>query len=182
MDVITNEMEEVIYLGGGCFWCMEAVFQRIEGVTEVSSGYMGGLIKNPTYREVCSGLTGHVEVIKIVYEPDVLYIDTIMSVFFTSHDPTSLNRQGADVGTQYKSIVFCTTTAQKVDVEKYLRGHVSDFKSPIVTEIEDASEFYEAEDFHQNYYNINPLQSYCSIVIQPKLTKVRSKFSNIMKT
>ncbi|MCO5231251.1 MAG: peptide-methionine (S)-S-oxide reductase MsrA [Chitinophagales bacterium] len=176
-------MNEVITLGGGCFWCTEAVFQRIKGVDTVVSGYMGGSTKNPSYMEVCTGLTGHVEVIQIAFQPNVVSLKELLEIFFMSHDPTTLNRQGADEGTQYKSVVFYENETQKqiiLDVIKEFE--VSKIlKSPIVTEVTPSSIFYPAEIGHQNYYNLNSSQPYCTFVISPKIHKVEKLFKEQLK-
>lgn len=170
---------EKVYLGGGCFWCLEAVYQQVAGVQSVVSGYMGGHIKNPCYREVCTGMTGHAEVVEIVFDTDIICFEDILEIFWNIHDPTTLNRQGADKGTQYRSVVFCTTDTQlqKAVISKHETGQ-SLWADPIVTEIKPAEVFYPAEDYHQNYFNDHPEQSYCSIVIAPKISKFRKQFSD----
>ena len=169
--------------GAGCFWCVEAVFQRIEGVHEVVSGYMGGKVKNPTYREVCSGLTGHAEVIQLTYDPAVVSFETLLEVFWKTHDPTTPNRQGNDVGTQYRSAVFYHDEAQKESATHYKAKleAAGAFDRPIVTEITAAGTFYPAEDYHQNYFNEHGSQPYCSIIIQPKVAKLKQVFSEKLK-
>lgn len=174
---------ETATFGAGCFWCVEAIFQRIKGVEDVKSGYMGGKIKNPTYREVCSGLTGHAEVIQLKYNPKVISYKELLEVFFQTHDPTTLNRQGADVGTQYRSVIFYHNETQKElaeQIKKELNNN-NVFDKPVVTEISAATEFYVAEDYHQNYYNENSSQPYCSYVIQPKLEKLKKVFGDKLK-
>ena len=173
----TVNLEQAIF-GAGCFWCVEAVFQRVPGVTKVESGYSGGSIKNPTYREICSGLTGHAEVCKISFDPNKVSYETLLSVFWQTHDPTTLNRQGADVGTQYRSAVFYTSEAQKLAAEKFKQelDKSGAFANPIVTEITALTNYYPAEDYHQNYYNQNSGQSYCQFVIAPKLEKFEKVF------
>lgn len=169
--------------GNGCFWCTEAIFQQLNGVEKVVSGYMGGKVKNPTYKEVCSGLTGHAEVIQISYDPAKITFDELLEVFWKTHDPTTLNRQGADVGTQYRSVVFYHNDTQKalaIDYRKKL-DESGAFDNPIVTEVTAASEFYPAEDYHQNYYNLNGSAPYCSYVIQPKIEKFKKVFKNKLK-
>lgn len=170
--------EEKITLGAGCFWCVEAVFQRVNGVIKVESGYSGGLIVQPSYREVTSGLTGHAEVVQVTFNPDVIPLSRILEIFWKTHDPTTLNRQGADVGTQYRSAIFFhSTEQQKVATE--LKKTLSDAKiweQPIVTEITAFKAFYPAEDYHQNYYNQNASQPYCRFVIVPKLEKFEELF------
>ncbi len=159
---------ERITFGGGCFWCIEAVFQRLKGVTSVVSGYAGGKVENPTYKQVCTGETGHAEVVQIEFQPSVVSYDKLMEVFWAAHDPTTLNRQGADVGTQYRSVVFFENERQKAIAEKSKATAQKDFMAPIVTEISPMPKFYKAEDYHQNYYN-------CSVVITPKLQKLLHK-------
>lgn len=173
----------VATFGSGCFWCTEAVFQRLNGVLTVTSGYTGGKVKNPTYKEVCSGLTGHAEVIQVTYDPTIVTFDELLEVFWKTHDPTTLNRQGADVGTQYRSVVFYHTPEQKTLAEAYKQKlDVSGaFNAPIVTEISPIAEFYPAEDYHQNYYNLNGNAPYCSYVIQPKLEKFEKVFAKKLK-
>lgn len=169
--------------GSGCFWCTEAVFQRLKGVEKVVSGYSGGKIKNPTYREVCSGLTGHAEVIQITYNPQEISYSELLEVFWKTHDPTTLNRQGNDIGTQYRSVVFFHDEEQKQLAEHYKLEleKAGIFSSPIVTEISPATQFYEAEDYHQNYYNQNSSQPYCSYIITPKLDKLQKVFKEKLK-
>ncbi len=171
---------ETITFGAGCFWCVEAVYQRLKGVKSVTSGYMGGKLKNPTYREVCSGLTGHAEVCQITYDPAVISFQTLLEVFWQTHDPTTLNRQGADVGTQYRSAIFAHTDEQLQQAQEWKTNlnakHV--FPNPIVTQIEKASAFYPAEDYHQDYYNQNGYEPYCQIVIKPKMDKFLKAFKD----
>lgn len=168
--------------GAGCFWCVEAVFQDLKGVHSVVSGYEGGQTKNPTYREICSGLTGHAEVIQVKYDPAVIDFETLTKVFFTTHDPTTLNRQGADRGTQYRSVIFYHNEEQKTIAERlkttYATQHWDD---PIVTQIAPTDRFYPAEAYHQNYYNDNGMQPYCRIVINPKLSKLRRMHADLLK-
>lgn len=175
--------EEKATFGGGCFWCTEAIFERIEGVKGVISGYSGGNIKNPTYREVSSGATGHAEVIQITYDPAKVSYYTLLEVFFKTHDPTTLNRQGADVGTQYRSIVLYHTEQQKDQAREIIR-ELEDQKiwnNPIVTEIVPFEAFYPAEDYHQNYYENNSNQGYCRMVITPKIEKLEKIFEEKLK-
>ena len=161
-------------VGGGCFWCTEAVFQEVKGVEKVVSGYAGGTAPGrPTYREICSGLTGHAEVIQITFDANVISYADILVIFMTTHDPTTLNRQGADVGTQYRSVIFYHNKEQKEISETVVTELAPYFDSKIVTEISEIPIFYEAEDYHQNYYRNNKSQGYCSYVITPKLTKLR---------
>lgn len=164
--------------GAGCFWCVEAVFLELKGVSSVASGYMGGQRANPTYEQVCSGATGHAEVIQVAYDPRVITFPELLEVFWSVHDPTTLNRQGADVGTQYRSVVFYHTEGQKELALEYKKklDESAAFPAPIVTEISPATVFYKAEDYHQNYYNSNGSQPYCSLVIRPKVEKFRKVF------
>lgn len=179
---MTNTTETAIF-GAGCFWCVEAVFQQLNGVISVQSGYTGGTKDNPTYKEVCTGTTGHAEVCKIVFDPSKITFTELLEVFWTVHDPTTLNRQGADVGTQYRSAIFYTNEEQKVLAEKYKKelDKSGAFENPVVTEIVQASEFYPAEDYHNNYYNDNPNQGYCSMVIRPKVEKFKKVFGEKLK-
>ncbi|WP_412063047.1 peptide-methionine (S)-S-oxide reductase MsrA [Rubrivirga sp. IMCC45206] len=167
-----------IVLGGGCFWCVEAVMKPLKGVTEVVSGYANGHVANPTYREVCSGQTGHNEVVEVTFDPDVISLRDLLVVFFTTHDPTTLNRQGADRGTQYRSGVYTTDEAQRetADAVKAELTAQGVFPDPIVTEIEPLASFYPAEAYHQDYYARNPAQPYCQAVIAPKVSKLRSLY------
>jgi len=172
-----------ITFGNGCFWCTEAVFQSLKGVTSVTSGYMGGKILNPTYEQVCTGASGHAEVIHLEYDADVISLNELLLVFFKTHNPTTLNRQGNDVGTQYRSAIFYYTDEQKQASEAMIKTLTNEhvFDDPIVTEITPASEFYPAEDYHQNYFNDNPNKSYCAFVIQPKLNKFAKEFKDKIK-
>ena len=163
---------ELATFGGGCFWCTEAIFQRLPGVRSVASGYAGGKTENPTYEEVCGGRTGHAEVIQVEFEPAKTSFANLLEVFWHAHDPTTLNRQGADVGTQYRSIILYTSEEQKKVAEKSKLAAAPQFKDPIVTEIVPLKKFYKAEGYHQNYFNNNPSAPYCSFVIRPKLDKV----------
>jgi peptide-methionine (S)-S-oxide reductase len=158
--------------GAGCFWCVEAVFENLEGVHTVESGYMGGEVDNPTYREVCSGTTGHAEVIQIHFDPAVIRYETLLDWLWRSHDPTTLNRQGADSGTQYRSAIFYHDAAQCEAAEASKAAAQKHFDTPIVTEISEAETFYPAEDYHQDYYRLNPAAPYCQMVIGPKLRKL----------
>lgn len=169
--------------GAGCFWCVEAVFQRLAGVESVVSGYAGGHTKNPTYRDVCSGTTGHAEVAQITYDPSVVSFTDLLKVFFETHDPTQLNRQGNDVGTQYRSTIFYHNDEQKKISEEFKKqlDASGTWPAPIVTEIVPLKEFYPAEDYHQNYFNDNPSQPYCSFIIKPKLDKFTKVFKEKLK-
>jgi peptide-methionine (S)-S-oxide reductase len=162
-------------VGGGCFWCTEALFQMLPGVKSVASGYAGGTTENPTYKEVCTGRTGHAEVIQVEFDPKVVSYDKILQTFWEAHDPTTLNRQGADTGTQYRSIILYNSEAQKVAAEKSKGEAQKRFSQPIVTEIVPLKHFYKAEDYHQDYYRSNPNQPYCRAVIQPKVEKFEKK-------
>lgn len=165
-----------ITFGGGCFWCLEAVFQRLVGVKSVASGYAGGTVVNPTYKEVCTGETGHAEVVQLEFDPKQISFDKLLEVFWAAHDPTTLNRQGADHGTQYRSVIFFENDEQKAAIEKSKAVAQADFKDPIVTQIVPAAKFYKAEDYHQNYYNDNANRNpYCAVVIRPKLQKLLHK-------
>ena len=168
---------------GGCFWCTEAVYEQIEGVGDVRSGYIGGTVPNPTYKDVCTGLTGHAEAIEIEYDPEVVPFEKLLEVFFATHDPTTLNRQGADVGTQYRSGVFYHDDEQKRIAEDVIRrlDAARAFPARIVTEVTPASTFYPAEDYHQDYFAKNPFQPYCQAVAAPKVAKVRKVFKDLLK-
>ena len=159
-------------IGGGCFWCTEAVFEQVDGVKEVISGYAGGKIPNPTYKQICTGLTGHAEVIKIIYDTKVVSYEKLLNIFGDAHDPTTLNRQGADVGTQYRSTIMYLNDSQKEIATKWKSSLSSKFVDPVVTEIVPAPTFYKAEEYHQDYYERNPNQGYCNFVIRPKLKKL----------
>ncbi len=173
---------ETANFGAGCFWCVEAVFQELNGVIKVESGYMGGSVVDPTYREVCTGTTGHAEITRITFDPAVISFEELLEVFWTSHDPTTLNRQGADAGTQYRSVIFYMTDAQKAIAEKSKKEVAPTiWDKPIVTEITPAAPFYAAEDYHQDYYANNPNAGYCRIVISPKVEKVRSMYADKLK-
>lgn len=177
----TPDAAEIATLGGGCFWCIEAVYQEMKGVLKVESGYAGGHVPNPTYREVCTGTTGHAEVVQIMYDPSVTSYADILEVFFTVHDPTTLNRQGNDVGPQYRSVIFYHNNEQKRIAEAAKKAAASLWSKPIVTEITPLDRFYKAEDYHQNYYRSNPSQPYCIYVVGPKVEKFRQKFRDRLK-
>jgi peptide-methionine (S)-S-oxide reductase len=172
----TNQTEKAI-LGGGCFWCTEAIYQLLPGVKSVTSGYAGGHTANPTYREVCSGTTGHAEVIQVEFDPDIISYDQILDAFWEAHDPTTLNRQGADVGTQYRSIILYNSDAQRVAAEKSKTKAQEQFSDPIVTEIVPLKQFWPAEDYHQEYYEQNPNAGYCRAVIRPKVERFKKKMA-----
>jgi peptide-methionine (S)-S-oxide reductase len=174
---------EVATIAGGCFWCTEAIFLELKGVEKVVSGYAGGHVENPSYEQVCTGRTGHAEAIQITYDPKVISYENILRVFFTTHDPTTLNRQGADVGPQYRSAVFYHNDSQKRAAEAVIREITAEgiWKSPIVTEVTAFSNFYAAEEYHQNYYARNSSQPYCRVVIEPKVAKFRQKYQSLLK-
>lgn len=178
-----NPDRDTITLGAGCFWCIEAVFQRIEGVDSVESGYANGQIKNPSYREVCTGRTGHAEVAQIVFDPKIISLAEILEIFWLTHDPTTLNRQGNDVGTQYRSGIYYRNDYQKqiAELSKQVADESGLWKDPIVTELEALALYYTAEDYHQNYFNDNKNQPYCSYVVKPKVEKVHKLFKDKMK-
>jgi peptide-methionine (S)-S-oxide reductase len=179
----TDSPLETAVLGGGCFWCLEAVFDELKGVHSVESGYAGGRNAHPTYEEVCGGRTGHAEVVRIRFDPAVLSFRDLLTVFFTIHDPTTLNRQGNDVGTQYRSVVFCQTAEQRATTESVIAGLAAAglWRDPIVTEIADAAPFFEAERYHQEYYVRNGGQPYCAAVVAPKVAKFRKHFTERLK-
>ncbi len=180
---IMNNNYETATFAGGCFWCTEAIFDQVKGVKSVTSGYAGGDVINPSYREVTRGTTGHAEAIQISYDPDVISYIELLEIFFKTHDPTTLNRQGADVGTQYRSAIFYHTNAQRKKAEEIITALNKEniWKNPIVTEVTEFSNFYPAEDYHQEYYENNPNQGYCRIVIQPKLEKFKKVFEDKLK-
>jgi peptide-methionine (S)-S-oxide reductase len=174
---------EAITLGGGCFWCMEAIFEELKGVSRVESGYSGGTVANPTYEQVCAGSTGHAEVVQVTFDPRVISLKDILRIFFTVHDPTTLNRQGPDVGTQYRSVIFYRNMEQKKVAEEVISeinaSHIWD--APIITEVTPFRAFYKAEKYHQEYYRLNPNQLYCRLVIAPKVAKFREEFRSRLK-
>jgi peptide-methionine (S)-S-oxide reductase len=171
-------------LGGGCFWCLEAVFEQLRGVEKVVSGYTGGAAPNPTYRQVCTGTTGHAEVVQVTFDPAEVTFREVLEVFFTAHDPTSLNRQGADEGTQYRSAIFYHSPEQKEIAERLIAelNAANIWDKPIVTEVVPLSEFFKAEDYHQEYYRNNPNQGYCQWVVAPKVAKFRKQFVDRLKS
>ena len=174
---------EVAILGGGCFWCLEAAFEELAGVESVVSGYSGGDAPNPSYKEVCSGTTGHAEVVRVTFDPEVISYADLLRIFFTIHDPTTLNRQGGDVGTQYRSAIFTLSPEQREAaariIEEFTERKV--WKDPIVTEVAQLAEFYPAEEYHQQYFESNPNQPYCRLVIEPKIVKLRKEFRDRLK-
>lgn len=175
-------MLDKIIFGGGCFWCVEAVLQNLRGVENVISGYTGGTVDNPTYEQVCTGMSGHVEAVEVTFDPSMITLSDLLAVFFSSHDPTTPNRQGNDTGTQYRSAIFYFSEAQKTIIEKFIDDLTASktFSEPIVTEIKPAEVFYPAEKYHQNYYQNNSNQPYCQVVINPKITKLRQKYSHLL--
>ena len=177
-------MAEQATLAGGCFWCLEAVYLNVRGVEKVESGYAGGRLANPTYEAVCGGQTGHAEVVQVTYDPSVISFRELLEIFFTIHDPTTLNRQGADVGTQYRSAIFYHSAGQKQDAEEMIATLTREqvFDSPIVTEIAPLERFYPAEEYHRDYYRRNPNQGYCRAVIAPKVSKLRKQWEKKLKT
>ncbi len=174
---------ETATLGTGCFWCVEAIFQDLQGIHEVVSGYAGGTVENPTYQQVCTGTTGHVEVVQMTFEPQVTSFEDLLYVFWRTHDPTTLNRQGGDVGTQYRSVIFYHSKQQKAIAEKSKKETDTSglWPNPIVTEIEPFPHFYPGETYHQNYYRLNPYQPYCRLVIDPKVRKFKKAFRDKLK-
>ena len=172
---------ETIIFGGGCFWCTEGVFRMFKGVSSIESGYAGGDTENPTYDDICRGDTNHAEVVKVEYNPDLIKLETLLEVFFASHNPTTLNRQGNDVGTQYRSIVFYFNQDQKIIINNFIEKIKPDFLDNIVTEVVEYSNFYKAEDYHQKYYENNTNAPYCQIVIDPKIEKIRKKYSDLLR-
>lgn len=174
---------ETATLGGGCFWCVEAVYDMLKGVEDVVSGYMGGHVVNPTYKQVCTGLTGHAEVVQVQFNPEVISYDDILRVFFSVHDPTQLNRQGNDIGTQYRSVIFTHSPAQAESAER-IKAEISQagiWGKPLVTEITPAAPFYSAEDYHQEYFSNNPDNGYCQAVVAPKVAKFRKTYVDRLK-
>jgi peptide-methionine (S)-S-oxide reductase len=180
---MADSQSETTTLAGGCFWCLEAVYDRLEGVIDVESGYMGGDMPNPTYERVCDGDTGHAEVVQVTFDPSRISFRDLLEVFFVIHDPTTLNRQGNDVGTQYRSAIFFHTPGQKAQAEAIISELAESraFADPIVTEVAPAGKFYVAEGYHQRYFENNPNQPYCQFVVAPKLAKFRQKFSSRLK-
>lgn len=174
---------EVATLGGGCFWCLEAVFDEVRGVEDVVSGYSGGFVVNPTYRQVCDGKTGHAEVVRVTFDPTVISWREILEIFFAIHDPTTLNRQGADVGPQYRSAIFYHSPEQKATAQAMITelNAAKVFDKPIVTEVTGVTKFYPAEDYHQEYFRKNPYQPYCQVVVSPKVAKLRKSFAAKLK-
>lgn len=181
MTMLKIARTEIAVFGGGCFWCTEAIYQELTGIIKVWPGYAGGHVPNPSYEAVCSGRTGHAECIKVEFDPKKISYKTLLTVFFGTHDPTTLNRQGNDVGTEYRSIILTTTPEQKTAAETYIEEIQKDVDDPIVTEIKPLETFYEAEDYHSNYYARNILQPYCQLLINPKISKLKEKFRDLLK-
>ncbi|MHA1198241.1 MAG: peptide-methionine (S)-S-oxide reductase MsrA [Candidatus Heimdallarchaeaceae archaeon] len=182
MDDNTNL--EIVTLGGGCFWCIEAVFSELQGVQTAVSGYSGGEKDNPTYEQICSGRTGHAEVIQVTFDPKVISFKTILEIFFNTHDPTTLNKQGNDIGTQYRSVIFYHSDKQKEIAQEIISEFEKSGKwsSPIITELSPFKKFFEAEQYHQNYFKLNTSQPYCKVVIEPKVTKFKKLYFNQLKS
>ncbi len=178
-----NKGLEKATLGGGCFWCLEAVYQEVRGVASVVSGYAGGHVSNPSYEEVCTGTTGHAEVVQITFDPDVISYREILEIFFAVHDPTTLNRQGADVGTQYRSVIFYHSEEQGKIAKELIEelNSAGIWPNPIVTQVSPFKNFYQAEEYHQNYFKRNPAQPYCQVVIAPKVAQFRQKFKGMIR-
>jgi peptide-methionine (S)-S-oxide reductase len=171
---------ETATFAGGCFWCVEAAFEQLRGVEDVTSGYCGGHVENPTYREVCSETTGHAEAVQVRYDPDVVSYADLLEVFFAVHDPTTLNRQGPDVGEQYRSAIFYHDDDQREQATRYVEALDEEYDDDVVTEIEPLDAFYVAEEYHQNYFEKNPQQAYCAVNVRPKVRKVREKFGSLV--
>jgi peptide-methionine (S)-S-oxide reductase len=169
---------DIATLGGGCFWCLEAVYQELKGVQHVESGYTGGQVSNPSYEAVCGGSTGHAEVVRLTFDPQVVSYREILEIFFTIHDPTTLNRQGNDVGTQYRSVIYYHSPEQQSTAKHVIAEMANVWDAPIVTELAPAETYYKAEDYHQNYFRQNPLQGYCAFVVAPKVAKFRQLFKD----
>jgi peptide-methionine (S)-S-oxide reductase len=174
-------MAEVAILGGGCFWCTEAVYLEVRGVSKIESGYMGGAQPSPTYEQVCTGETGHAEVIRMEFDPAQVSYRDLLEIFFTIHDPTTLNRQGNDVGTQYRSVIFYETPEQEATAKQVIAEMAHVWDAPIVTELAPAAPFYKAEDYHQNYFAQHPLQGYCAFVVAPKVAKFRKIYAEKLR-
>jgi len=183
-ELVVKQNHEVAVFGGGCFWCTEAIFDELNGVISVMPGYAGGSLKNPTYDEVCDGRTGHAEAIRIEFDPSAISYRDLLTVFFATHDPTTLNRQGNDIGTQYRSIVLYASTEQKKQAEGLIQelNDSSAFGEPVVTEVKPLGDFYEAEDYHRKYFANNSYQPYCQFIISPKLQKLHKRFADLLKS
>lgn len=180
----STSTKQIATVGGGCFWCTEAVFLRLRGVSKVTSGYTGGSVDNPTYQQVCTGRTGHAEVVRVEFDPNEISFEQILDVFFHTHDPTTLNQQGADKGTQYRSAIFWNSKEQKEIASALIRklDEAQEFSNPIVTTLEEQKTFYPAEDYHQDYYDLNPNQGYCRFVIDPKMEKFQKRYKKLLKS
>ena len=176
-----TKQTEVAILGGGCFWCLEAVYLEVRGVTKVESGYMGGHEPDPTYEQVCAGTTGHAEVVRVEFDPELISYRDMLEVFFTIHDPTTPNRQGNDIGTQYRSAIFFNSAEQESVARHVIAEMANVWDAPIVTELVPAATWYKAEDYHQDYFNQHPLQGYCAFVVAPKVAKFKKTFANRLK-
>lgn len=176
-----NNNIQIATFGGGCFWCIDAAFRRVKGVLNVSSGYAGGEIENPSYQQICTGLTGHAEVVQLDFDSSIVSYNTLLEMFFTLHDATQLNRQGNDVGTQYRSVIYYHDEKQKVESQAMIDALQKQIREPIVTELSPLTNFYPAEQYHQDYYNENPNQGYCSILIAPKLAKFEQHYADKLK-
>ena len=172
---------ETAVLGGGCFWCTEAVYLEVKGVTSVESGYTGGQVPDPTYEQVCTGDTGHAEVVKLAFDPDVIPYHDLLEIFFTIHDPTTLNRQGNDVGTQYRSVIYHQSPEQEATARRVIAEMANVWDAPIVTELSPAQPYYRAEDYHQDYFRQHPLQGYCAFVVAPKVAKFKKTYANRLR-
>jgi len=179
----TNTGYDTATFGGGCFWCIEAIFDELKGVKEAISGFAGGTVKNPSYEQVCTGTTGHAEVCQVIFDPEIISYNDLLLIFFSAHDPTTLNRQGADTGTQYRSVIFYHDARQKMLAENMIKTLTEQkvYENPVVTELVPYTAFYSAEKYHQQYFENNPNQAYCRIVINPKLGKFRKNFSKYLK-
>ncbi|NYT43817.1 peptide-methionine (S)-S-oxide reductase MsrA [Alcaligenaceae bacterium] len=174
-------MNEIAILGGGCFWCTESVFLSVRGVSEVTSGYSGGHVENPSYEQVCAKNTGHIEVVRVMFDPAVIDYEAILEIFFGTHDPTTLDRQGGDVGPQYASAIFCQSAEQRAVAEKVIANVEAELGQKVVTKVLDAERFWPAEQYHHDYYTRNPNQGYCQVVISPKLSKFRQRFAQYLR-
>ena len=176
-----NQQMEVAVFGGGCFWCLAAVYEEVRGVTRVTSGYTGGSVPDPTYEQICTGATGHAEVVRLEFDPAVISYHDLLEIFFTLHDPTTVNRQGNDVGTQYRSVIYYQSAEQEKVARKELAEMAGVWDAPIVTELAPAQPYYRAEDYHQNYFEQHPLQGYCAFVVAPKMEKFRAMYAGRLK-
>lgn len=173
---------ETATLGGGCFWCTEAVYQQLKGIEAVESGYTGGQVANPSYEQICEGTTGHAEVVRLSFDPSVISYREILEIFFTIHDPTTLNRQGNDVGTQYRSVIYYHSPEQQDTAKHVIAEMANVWDAPIVTELSPVETYYKAEDYHQNYFQQNPMQGYCAFIVAPKVAKIRKMFTEKLRS